>query len=232
MSRARATLAQRRSDAAPLAFVVAGWAFDAAALSGTGISAVEVWAERGNDVRFVGNATIGIPRPDVAAAFGAQFVNSGWGLVAGDLPPGPWTIRVNLKSAQTGSIIGSQSVPVWLNDGLLLQIDVPANGAVLGGGSYVAGWALDRAALHNSGVSAIHVWAVPSNGTPAIFLGEATLGASRPDVGAAFGPQFNNAGYILGFGLSPGEYDIIVFVFRASSGSFDGAQVVHITVGG
>ena len=50
----------------------------------------------------------------------------------------------------------------------------------------------------DAGVDAVHVWAFPVvNGVVGAgqFVAAATLGGSRPDVAAAFGAQFANAGF-------------------------------------
>jgi hypothetical protein len=54
-------------------FTIAGWAIDRAALAGTGIATIHVWAFRtgGGAPVFVGVAGLNVPRPDVAAVYGA-----------------------------------------------------------------------------------------------------------------------------------------------------------------
>jgi hypothetical protein len=82
---------------------VAGWALDPQAIVGTGIGAVHVWAERLDAPSagpvFLGAATLGLERPDVAAQHGAQFHAAGFELQA-PLDPGlydllifPWNDR-------------------------------------------------------------------------------------------------------------------------------------------
>ena len=62
-------------------FEIAGWAIDGAAVSGTGIDAIHVWAFpnrfAGGAPVFLGAASLGDPRPDVAAIYGSQFAASG-----------------------------------------------------------------------------------------------------------------------------------------------------------
>src|SRR4051812_15568544 len=63
-------------------FVVAGWALDQQAAAGTtGIDAVDVWAvpASGGPV-YLGPATLGGQRPDVAMSFGSSFLSSGFSL--------------------------------------------------------------------------------------------------------------------------------------------------------
>ena len=51
-----------------LPFTVAGWTIDTSASSGTGMDAVHVWAvPRGGTPVFLGAATMGVPRSDIAA---------------------------------------------------------------------------------------------------------------------------------------------------------------------
>jgi uncharacterized repeat protein (TIGR03803 family) len=97
----------------------------------------------------------------------------------------------------------------------------------------VGGWAIDRAAVSGTGVDAVHVYAYPSPGssmTP-VFLGIATYGASRPEVGSRFGPQFTNSGFTLtGFGLAPGRYQITAFEHSSVSGTFNLTASAMVTV--
>jgi len=77
------------------AFLLGGWAADLDAGSGTGISTVHVWAYpvAGGDPSFLGVADVGA-RPDVAAIYGDQFRDSGYGLIVNDLPPGTYDLAV------------------------------------------------------------------------------------------------------------------------------------------
>jgi hypothetical protein len=87
-------------------FLVGGWAFDAGAIAGTGVDAVHVWgypvAPASGPPRFVGAAVFG-PRRDVAAFFGSQFLNSGFTVPNGTLPPGTWDMVVYARSTVTGA---------------------------------------------------------------------------------------------------------------------------------
>jgi hypothetical protein len=77
-------------------FVVAGWAIDASADFGTGVSTVHAWAypAAGGPPVFVGAASYGGKRPDVAALFGGRFEPSGYGLAVDALPPGTYDLAV------------------------------------------------------------------------------------------------------------------------------------------
>jgi hypothetical protein len=70
-----------------------------------------------------------------------------------------------------------------------MAIDTPQSGAVVQPFT-LAGWALDLASQVGSGIDAVHVWAHPGDGRQPIFVGQATLGGSRPDVAATYGAAF------------------------------------------
>jgi glucose/arabinose dehydrogenase len=112
-----------------------------------------------------------------------------------------------------------------------LFVDTPSEGAHVHQPFLIAGWALDLAATSGTGIRAIHVWAYPATGAPPQFVGSATMGVNRGDVGALFGAQFTPSGYgLLGRGLLPGTYHLVVYGLVAATGSFDIARVVTVTV--
>jgi hypothetical protein len=86
------------------AFTIAGWAFDAAAASGTGVDAIHVWAYPASGAPvFLGVAAYGGARPDVAAVFGSRFQNSGFGLNVTGIAPGAYTLVVYAHSTVSGT---------------------------------------------------------------------------------------------------------------------------------
>ena len=112
-------------------------------------------------------------------------------------------------------------------------VDAPATGETVAGRFIVAGWALDTAAWQGAGVGAVHVWArrrdVPASS--AVFLGAADLGGVRPDVAAAYGPQFSHAGWGLSAsGLASGTYDVTAFFWSTRTDRFEDARTTTITV--
>ena len=111
--KARIPVEGRLADSA---FLVAGWATDLAAASGTGVGAVQVWAYpnpgSGEPARFLGQATLGGARPDVAAFFGPNAQQSGYGLMVSGLPPGVYDIAVFMQSTVVGTFTNSQAVRV------------------------------------------------------------------------------------------------------------------------
>jgi glucose/arabinose dehydrogenase len=225
----------RAGTAVAQPFAVAGWAFDSGAAAGSGIDAVHVWAYpnpgSGAPPVFLGAAATGLSRPDVGAAFGAQFASSGYGLTAAGLPPGLYQLVVYAHSLVSGAFDAVQSVNVTVEANARMAVDLPANGSSGAQPFTVAGWALDLAAASGTGVDAVHVWAVPASGAAPVFLGVAGYGTSRPDVGTVFGSRFIPSGYGLSAnGLASGAYQVVVYAHSSVTNSFSNAQGVAITV--
>jgi hypothetical protein len=76
-------------------FSVWGWAFDEAALVGTGVHSIHVWAYRADwsTPVLLGYAALGGDRPDVAAVYGDRWRYSGFSLTA-SLSPGEYYLVV------------------------------------------------------------------------------------------------------------------------------------------
>ena len=211
---------------------------DAGATANSGIDAIDVWAypNPGSNTppRYVGGATYGGPRSDIAGIFGSRFVNSGFGLSVTGLPPGVYQLVAFARSRLTGTFNNARAVVVTIpSNPPRMSIDFPAQNQVSGSTLYVAGWAFDPNAASGSGVDTVHIWAYPNPGSGAAprFLGVGTVGVSRPDVAAAFGPWGARSGYSLHVsGLSPGVYDVVVYAHSSVTGTFNNAQVVRITV--
>jgi hypothetical protein len=143
------------------------------------------------------------------------------------------TFRVSL-SLPSGAVLGTptEHVVTISDDESPAYIDQPLNSAVLQAPFTIAGWAIDPAAATGTGVDAIHLYAfqVPYQGNPGIFLGVASYGDSRPDVGANYGPRFTNSGFHLSnVRLAAGGYQIAAYVHRTTTQLFDVLQVVNIT---
>jgi subtilisin family serine protease len=87
------------------AFVVAGWAVDRSASSGSGVDAVHVWAfpVGGGDPIFAGAASYGVARPDLGQLIGHQFDASGYSLNVSTLPTGSYDLVVFAHSVVAGS---------------------------------------------------------------------------------------------------------------------------------
>ncbi|MCH8000012.1 MAG: N-acetylmuramoyl-L-alanine amidase, partial [Chloroflexi bacterium] len=155
-------------------FLVAGWAIDQAVTSGTGVDAVHVYAyptdasgtPTGAAPAFLGAASLGESRGDVAAVFGEQFTNSGYALSATGLGGGFYRLVVYARSATTGMwSAATRQIQVPSADTVM---DTPSRGSTVRRPFLVAGWAVDRAAASGTGVDAVHVYAYPADasGTP------------------------------------------------------------------
>jgi hypothetical protein len=117
-----------RVDRDAQVFTMYGWSLDPHAATGSGIGAVHVWArsrsaecavqsaEQGRGANcvptFLGIATLGLARPDVAAAHGAQFPHAGFSFT-GVLPEsGTWEVTAYVWSTRTGRFEDARTVVV------------------------------------------------------------------------------------------------------------------------
>jgi hypothetical protein len=95
---------------------IGGWAIDRGG-AGAGVDAVHVWAfpVAGGAPVFVGAAALGNWRPDVAGAFGGQYLYSGFNLVVANTPSGQlYDLVVSAHSALTGVFNQSRTIRVWV----------------------------------------------------------------------------------------------------------------------
>jgi phospholipase D-like protein len=220
-------------------FIASGWALDLAAWTGTGVDTVHMWAfpTAGGAGLFLGAATYGQSRPDVGAAYGSRFTNSGFQLSASRVPPGNYTISAYMHSTYTGTFNAMQSATnVTIQNSFPVgNLDNPHAGSGLARPFGMSGWAADTSATSGTGVDAVHLWAFPVRGGSPVFLGAASYGASRPDVRSYLGSsQFTNSGWSLQVNSSnlrtPGPYDITAYGHSTVTGSFNVLGTVRVTV--
>src|SRR6185295_11685675 len=90
----------------------------------------------------------------------------------------------------------------------VVAIDTPSASSVVNSAFEVGGWAIDNRVVDGTGVDAIRVYLFPNDGAdPAVFVGAASYGWTRGDVGAAYGERFSVSGYHFTVtGASPGAY--------------------------
>ena len=95
-------------------FALGGWAADLDAPTGAGIDALHVWAYplTGGAPVFLGTATYGGARPDVAAVHGDQFRDSGFGVPIQGLTPGNYDLAVFAWSGVSGGFVPARVVRV------------------------------------------------------------------------------------------------------------------------
>jgi DNA-binding beta-propeller fold protein YncE len=216
-------------------FTIAGWAIDVDAPSGTGIDAIHVWAwpTSGAAPRFLGVATPGIARPDIASLFGSQFNAAGFSLVVTDLPAGDYTLVAYAHSTTTGQFDQAHAIVFHCSGAGFpaMYVDAPAAGATVPASTLLEGWAIDGRAADGIGIDAIHVWGFPINGGSPVFAGVGTLRLSRPDIAQAFGSRYAYAGFSRSLtALPPGTYDVAVYAHSAVTGQFDQHRVVRVTI--
>ena len=98
-------------------FLTTGWALDFGAAAGPGVDMIHVWATRVSDGThtFLGAASYGSSRSDVAALFGSSFASSGYSLTVTGLAPGQYDITVFAHSTVTGTFNQMQTVRVNVN---------------------------------------------------------------------------------------------------------------------
>jgi hypothetical protein len=177
---------------------VTGWAIDSRASAGTGVDSVAVYAypASGNPV-LLGQAVLGQARPEIAAAYGAQFSPAGFVLRAAVVvPAGSYTVVAYAHSALTGEFLARDAgVTVVAPTPPIGVVDTPADNVTVAGEAGFTGWALDAA-----GIRDVRVYRDPVAGEPAglVFVGTAdVVRGARPDVQAAYPtyPDSDRAGW-------------------------------------
>ena len=85
-----------------------------------------------------------------------------------------------------------------------------------------------------AGIDSVHVYAYARGGlAPAVFLGAATLGQARDDVGEALGTRFEHSGFTLTAPLAPGRYRFVAYTHSNVTGLFGPpAQALATAVAG
>jgi hypothetical protein len=97
-------------------FTLTGWAADLDAALGTGVDTVHAWAYpvAGGPPVFIGTPTLDVPRPEVAAIHGDQFLGSGFSLTVNALPPGAYDLAVFPWSNVTGGFAAPKTIRVTI----------------------------------------------------------------------------------------------------------------------
>ena len=213
-------------------FLFGGWAIDATSPTGTGVDTVHVWAFNSAGNAFFCGAAYGDNRPDVGAIYGSRFTNSGYSMIVKGLAQGTYTFIAFAHSTVTNAFDITKTLSnVNVQCSPILTVDVPAPNSLVMHSFLLGGWAIDRAAASGTGIDIIHVWAFPVAGGPAVFVGVAQYGVDRPDVGAAYGPQFTNSGFNLIVNTLPsGTWDLAVVPHSTLNNSFFPATVRRVTV--
>jgi hypothetical protein len=131
---------------------------------------------------------------------------------------------VHAFSTVTNSFNQLQSVPITVvAPQVIIAVDGPAPSSTVSQPFQISGWAIHLGSPPGgTGVDAVHIYAYANGTGPAIFLGAATYGGSRPDVATAYGDaKYTNSAYALSVsGLAPGSYLIAVHAHSTVSGQW------------
>lgn len=148
------------------------------------------------------------------------------------LAGGVYTGTINITSTSPDL---TMSLPVDVTFTVLdgrVAIDTPATGATVSNGFTISGWAVDLSAPSGTGINSVQAYAFPTAGGAGIYLGSASYGAARPDVGGIFGSRFTNSGYSMTVAnLTPGaSYRLVVYGRSTVTNTFSTTSAVNVTV--
>ena len=197
-------------------FTIRGWAIYPPAASGTGVTNVHVWLDAPSppNGQFLGGATYGIDRPDVASLYGETYRYSGfeftWDTHA--LSPGLHTLYIAARHPDA-SWSANQIRTVTIQHPTRIVVESPTeNGTIQQGTTTIQGWAIYQTANLDTGVTDVHVWL----DTPAPngqFLGGARYGIDRPDVASLYGETYRYSGFELTWdarAVAPGTHTLYI----------------------
>lgn len=218
-----------------LPFDFSGWAIDRDARPGalgTGVDYIDLWDQTGtgSGPEFVRRIFPFGERPDIAAVFGERYRRSGFNTRIGRLPAGARMLVAYAHSTHD-STFNATAVTVTVRRAPMLVIDTPGNGAAVSQPFRITGWAADMTVPDGTGVDLVHVHAYPAAGGAPIFVGAATYGTSRPDVGLYFGEQPFSGGFETDIStLPPGRYTLVVSGRTTATGTFEVSASVAVIV--
>ena len=119
----------RAEATVPRSFVVGGWALDDRSQTNSGVSGLHVWAypHSGAAPIFLAEVYKG-PRPDVAQAYGPQFMQAGFSVVIRDLQPGGYLLVAFPFSSVTQSFEYPAALArnIYVRDGAPIPTAAPA----------------------------------------------------------------------------------------------------------
>jgi hypothetical protein len=79
-------------------------------------------------------------------------------------------------------------------------------------------------------VDQVVVWEYPIGGGAPQFVGSATYGIARPDIGATFGSPFTNSGFQMIVAVTPGTYTFVAFAHSTVANAYTGVAAPNVTV--
>jgi hypothetical protein len=228
----------RTNDSVAQPFQMLGWAIDEGVLPGQGTGVdfmrVQAFPIPGPGVPVATfTPDYGLPHPPIGAIFGAQFTNSGYRAIVSGLQPGRYRLAVSVHSTVTNSFNLTRTVDVTVTPPFTrprIAIDTPQPNATVSQPVLLAGWALDQAATTGTGVDRVRILISAPGSFARTVLGNAAF-FPRPDVGAIFGSNFDNCGWLfLLDGLLPGTYDVTVEPRSTITGSSAVTRTIRLTL--
>jgi hypothetical protein len=215
---------------------VTGWALD-----DSGVASVKIYRGSGNNLVYIGDATmVQGARPDVAAAY-PQYPNNtkaGWGymMLTNFLPNGGnGTFKIHAIATDTygkSTTLGTKTI--YCKNASAVKpfgaIDTPTQGGTASGSSYVNwGWALTPQPKY-----------IPSNGSTinvyvdGVYLGHPTYNIYRADIAGLFPSYANSSGAVGYFYLDTTAYSngvhTIYWTARDNTGATDGIGSRYFTI--
>jgi hypothetical protein len=184
--------------------VVSGWFVDQTAQGWAGVDDVQVFdGLSGSGGTFLGRATLGLARPDVAQALGNGFwASSGFSAVLSPLPAGSHTLSVYAHTPSKGwwftqvPVTVGASTPTAAGPVNVLVAPAASEKVSRKLDTYqIRGYAYDSTAGTGTGVDRVQVYMDEPRGQGGMFVGDAQFGGSTPSAAAQFGPRFAEAGY-------------------------------------
>jgi hypothetical protein len=204
---------------------VSGWAIDSTTSVGTPITSVQVKV----DGTVVGNATYGLPRPDVCGVYpgrpGCPNVGFTSALDTTRLTTGAHILSLVATDTDGTPDSGTWTVTIQVASPPAVFVDSPTSGAAVTGAITISGWALD----HTSAIGSVQVK------VDGIVVGNATYGVPRPDVCAVYSglPGCPNVGFTYSLdttNLMPGAHTVTVLATDTDGTPDMGSYTVMVTV--
>jgi hypothetical protein len=199
-------------------FQVKGWAVDRNSPDGPAVDKVTLFLDVVSDAGKLGDATLGIDRPDVAALLGEpKYLKSGWMFTwtAGTLE-GNHTLFV-VSRAKSGRV---SMVSREINDPLV-RFETPSSGASFRQEEVVdvTGWAIDRSDTVGDGIVSVTLYLDAKD--DAHRLGLATLGQDSSELSDLYGERFETSGWSYSWDIgqtAAGEHTLYAVATSSVSG--------------
>jgi Chitobiase/beta-hexosaminidase C-terminal domain/Glucodextranase, domain B/Bacterial Ig-like domain (group 2) len=214
-------------------FVFSGWAIDTSATLDPGVSSVRIKAtpQGGGTPILIGDAFTRPSRPEVAAQYGQNFLNSDFGLTVTGLPPGTYTFSAEPFSTVTLSYGTPLTVTATVL-GPAMSVEAPTWAQNVTQSFSLTGWAVDLRAPSGTGVYMMQAYAYKNGTGDPIDVGSTTTFHAKPAVAAAYGSQFTNSGFTINVsGLQQGfNYQIITYAWSTIDNTWNQSVTLSLNV--